>query len=156
MVKPLRRMAMTVGLLLIVGLAILITGPRGVEVAPLPASSWLAGLAREADYVDTFRTRVAPGEFPDVASLDAIAFQKGELVERNAREVVYRGNAPGLRFWVRYAVDPDAPSVEMSTVVQYLDSKGRLYFAFVRPIHRIGVPWMFRRQVNRARREAGA
>ena len=143
---------MTGGILVLVGLAILVAGPPGVEVIPLPAGSWLADLAREADYVDTFRMRVAPDEFPDVASLDALAFQKGELVERNAHEVVYRGNAPGLRFWVRYAVDPGGPSVEMSTVVQYLDSKGRLYFAFVRPIHRIGVPWMFRRQVNRARR----
>lgn len=40
--------------------------------------------------------------------------------------------------------------VEMSAVVTYETTSGRVYFALVRPFHRLLVPWYWRHVVRRA------
>lgn len=128
-------------------------GPREVSEVPLPPDSALTGYLAGAAYMDNFRMQAPRSRFPDVRSLDAISFQRGELVAQNEQEIVYRGSGPGIIYYVRYATipaDSETTSVEMSTVVHMMSRKGGAYFAFVRPIHHIGAPWAFRHYVRRA------
>lgn len=147
------RVTLVAALALAVMIVWLALGPGDVSKAALPENSALSPYLSNAAYVDAYRMLVPRERFPDVRSLDAISFQKGELVTRTAQDVVYRDFAPGLIFYVGYSsrrADGHMASLEMSTVVHTLNWKGSVNFAFVRPIHRLGVPWVFRYLVRRA------
>lgn len=87
-----------------------------------------------------------------IDDLERHAFQRGRQVGRNDVEVVYTDGAPGLRFFVSYAVTraDEGCRAEMATVVRFERPRGRWYLAVVKPFHRLVVPWQFVRSVRRA------
>ena len=114
---------------------------RGTSAVDLPAASEIRTRADGADYTDAYR---APLE--DNVTLDALSFGGGPPVVRTDREALWEGRAPGLRFIVSYHLETDGPRfVTLSTAVFYESTVGRLYFFFVRPVHRRGVPFMVSR-----------
>lgn len=62
------------------------------------------------------------------------------------------GGAPGLRFLVSYHLERGSPShVTFSTAVFYESAVGRVYFFFVRPVHRRIVPFMVSQTIRGSR-----
>lgn len=98
--------------------------------------------------------RIPAGHDLGIDDLDRHAFQRGRQVGRNTDEVVYTDGAPGLRFFVSYAVSraQEGGYAEMATVVRFEQPRGRWYFAVVKPFHRLVVPWLFARAVRKAAR----
>lgn len=124
---------------------------RGV---PWPIGAWrlVAAEIEAADYHDNLLVRIPAGQDLGIDDLDRHAFQRGREVGRNNAEVVYTDGAPGLRFFVSYAVSRarEGCRAEMATVVRYEQPRGRRYFAVVKPFHRLLMPWLFARSVRRA------
>ena len=140
--------------ILVVGLslAVLWKGPRSVTKVSLSPDRLIATHLPDADYVDNYRATSSSHCILRIDSVDAVAPQKGELVARSQREVVYRGRAPGLVFYISYALfDADGTSgLELGTIVHIKRWKGRLYFFCVRPIHRLGLSWLTHYTLRRA------
>lgn len=132
--------------ILVVGLslAVLWRGPRSVTKVLLSPDRLITAHLPDANYVDNYRAESSSRCILRIDSVEAVAPQKGELVACSKREVVYRGLAPGLVFYISYTLfDADGTSgLELATIVHIKTWKGRLYFFFVRPIHRIGLPWL--------------
>lgn len=124
---------------------------RGVRAVIPPAPSLIATRVAGADYVDAYRVEVPLGRFRNLDDVIASAFQKGQLVDRSATEVVYQDGAPGLVFDVAYQLIPSGghAALTMTTTVRYLSATGRAYFALVRPVHRRLVPFMLSRMAQR-------
>ncbi|MEW6366972.1 MAG: DUF2867 domain-containing protein [Acidobacteriota bacterium] len=128
-------------------------GPGEVERVAVDPQSAVAPFLNGCDYWDSYRMLVAGVDPADSAFLDAIAFQRGDLVAERPGERVYRGPAPGLVFYVSYACSAAGQgmaAVQMSTVVRTNSRKGRVYFFFVRPVHRLLMPWALRHFVLKA------
>lgn len=151
MVFPRRVLALALASLA-VGVVWLAAGPEGVEAVSVSPDRAIASFASDADYVDAFRASV-PAQFVGEELVEDVSFQRGRLVASGPLERVYRGGAPGLVFHVSYVAErtsDDTAFVEMSTVVTYESALGRAYFALVRPVHRLLVPWYWRHVVRRA------
>ncbi len=143
-------LALAAFVVLALGLRRVAQGPAGVTAVPID-SEWAIGKhLAGAGYADAYRTTIAPQRFADIDAVMDAAFQRGSLIEKNEQEVLYRGGAPGLVFHVTYRIagEAAAPSLEMATVVHYRHWMGRFYFFFVRPVHRLGVPWMFKKMTH--------
>lgn len=106
--------------------------------------------AYRADFTDSFQIAVPPDRFANLDALIQVAFQKGDLVDKNDHEILYRDVASGLRFYVSYSLrnGTEASVVTMSTSVHYTNSKGRIYFAFVRPFHHMLLPFAISQMVQ--------
>ncbi len=114
---------------------------QGVSEVDLPAGSEIEKLAVAADYVDAYKVAVETEAIPE--SLMVASFGKARQVAKTGREVVTEGSAPGLRFLVSYHSHLGSPpQVTFSTAVFYESIVGRVYFFFVRPVHRRIVPFM--------------
>ena len=75
------------------------------------------------------------------------------VYQASPSEVILGEDDRHLNFRVSVLVRPPDPTGRLlivSTVVHYRNVFGRLYFFFVRPIHRLIVPAMFRRMLARA------
>ncbi|MGH8924715.1 MAG: hypothetical protein ACRDWA_08805 [Acidimicrobiia bacterium] len=133
-------------------LAVLWRGPRRVTEVPLSPDRLIASHAAGADYVDNYRAESSASSTLDIDSVEAAALQKGHLVARSEREVVYRDKAPGLVFFVSYAlVAVDGTTgLELATIVHIERWKGHIYFSLVCPIHRFGLPWLTKYTLQRA------
>ncbi len=148
------------GLMALAGIVVVILGvlvtlhviakARGVREAALWPGSLVWEQTLSADYQDALQIDVPPDRFASLEELLAAAFQKGELLARNEQEALYTDVAPGLRFYVSYSLIREAgrTHVCMSTSVQYLHARGRVYFAFVRPLHRLLVPFALSQMVR--------
>ncbi len=135
------------------GLRRLARGPAGIVALPVDPESVIGRHLAGASYSDAYRGVAPLGRFDDIDAVIEAAFQRGELLEMTGSEVLFRGRAPGLVFYVSYrlvATADDSSAVEMATVVHYEHWTGRLYFFFVRPVHRFGLPWMLRRMLGPA------
>ena len=128
-------------------------GPGDVETVPVDPASAIGAFLEGSGYSDSYRMVVPNVDPEDPAFLDAIAFQRGKLVSKASGEVVYEGPAPGLVFYVSYDLrkaGPNETAVRMTTIVHYTSRKGRMYFFFVRPVHRLLAPWGVRYFVRQA------
>jgi hypothetical protein len=116
---------------------------RGVREITTPDDSLITEKSYGADYLETFQILVHPGRFDNIAALIQVAFQKGDIIVQNDQEILYTDKAPGLKFYVSYSLrtGKEASVVTMSTSVHYTQTKGRIYFAFVRPFHHMLLPF---------------
>lgn len=111
---------------------------RGASEVELPVGSEIRNLAEGADYTDAYQTPVAP-----VSKIEDFVFGMGQVVFQSENEIVWEAEAPGLRFFASYHLSEDTPpNITLSTVVFYESLVGHVYFFFVRPVHRRGVPFM--------------
>ncbi len=135
---------------LVIAALIAIGKTRGVREIEVPGDSLMAEKSKGADYSDTFQILVPPDRFANLDALIQVAFQKGDLVAQNDQEILYTDVAPGLRFYVFYSLrnEMEASVVTMSTSVHYTHSKGRIYFAFVRPFHHMLLPFAISQMVQ--------
>lgn len=153
MLRKARFLALGVLVVLLVGFIGIrwIAASRGVVETAIPRTSLIHDhLDPTPDYVDSYRCPVPPGTIADIADIERLAFQKGTLTGESGTELVYRAGAPGLVFHISYLLDrPIEPtSIQVSTVVHYESRWGAIYFAFVRPIHKAGVPFIVSQMVR--------
>ncbi len=98
------------------------------------------------------RRQSISADLVSVEFLHATTFWRGKSLVEEPRELLYQGKAPGLMFWVSYVVErggEDSAFAEVSTVVTYVSWSGRAYFFFVRPVHRLLLPWYWRHAFRR-------
>ncbi len=132
---------------LVVGIGVFsvnqIARSRGVTEVEVPHDSIIAShLTPTPDYVDSYSCPILEGAIRDIGQYAAPA--GWVMVGATDRERVSRGRAPGLVFHFSILLErtTEPASITVSTVVHYESWVGRVYFAFVRPIHRAGVPFM--------------
>ena len=116
---------------------------HGVRPSPVVDAVLLRQqLTEAADYADAYVCPISPGRIETIGDVERLAFEKGTLLARDQTELVYRGSAPGLVFHISYRLDRavDPIYLHVATVVHYTSWQGALYFLFVEPIHRRGVP----------------
>ncbi len=132
---------------LLVGIAVFsvnkIAKSRGVTEVKVPHKSIIAShMTPTPDYIDSYSCPIPEGTIRDIGQFGP----PGDwvMVGTTDRERVYRGRAPGLVFHFSILLDrtTEPTSITVSTVVHYTSWVGRIYFAFVRPVHRAGVPFM--------------
>ncbi len=128
---------------------------RGVTEVAIPSASLISGTLPGADYADAYEIKVRRDLIPEVATLARLAFQKAELAAGNHEEVMYVGGTSILTYHISYLLrEADGlAAVTVSTTVHYVDWRGRLSFAFVRPIHRVLTPFLVSHMVERSREE---
>ena len=78
------------------------------------------------------------------------------VLERSSDEILMGMNDKHLdfRFSLILRKEPNAERAIATTLVRFHNAGGRIYFAFVKPIHRLLVPVMLRMGAARARRAA--
>lgn len=121
---------------------------QGVTAVSLPSGSEIEKLASKADYVDAYKVMVKKAAVPD--TLHVVSFGEVREVAKTGQEIVVEGSAPGLRFLVSYhSVPGNPPHATFSTAVFYKSIIGRIYFFFVKPIHRRMVPFMVSQTIGK-------
>ncbi len=127
---------------------------RGVSRVPVPPGSMIEKLAKDADYADSYAASVPDMLFPDSRMLDRYAFQRGTVAGQTTDEIMYAGGSSGLVYHISYLRRRERADTRLyvSTIVHYMNWRGRLYFAVVRFGHRELVPYM----VSVMIRQAGA
>ncbi len=125
---------------------------RGVSRVPIPSGSLVERQAADADYSDSYAAAVPARLFPDTRALDRFAFQKATAVGRTTDEIMYRGGSSWLVYHISYLRRGGADDAKLfvSTTVHYRSWQGRLYFAFVRPAHRVLTPFMVSVMIRQA------
>lgn len=133
-----------------------ISGKRGVSRVPVPSGSLIETLAREADYFDSYVATVPAMLFPDTRALDRYAFQRCKVAGETGDEIMYTGESPGLVYHISYLRRPQGSDTKLfvSTTVRYQTWRGRLYFTFVRLVHRVLAPFMVSVMIRQAGAEA--
>jgi len=128
---------------------------RGVRSVSIPKGSLIEKYAVDADYADAYASEISESLFPNREALDRSAFLRCTIAGATDEEIVYTGESPGLVYYLSYLRGHAGSSRNLivSTVVRYENWKGRLYFAFVRPLHRVLVPFMVSAMVRRAEAE---
>ena len=141
----LKRLAILGTILVVLGFGVLetirfVAKRRGVESVQLPPGSEILTLSVGADYTDAYR---CPLHRPGLTLDHVLPPQAEGEIARTQNEVVYEGEAPGLRYLASYFLDPaeDAKCVTLSTVVFYKSPLGLLYFTPVKQVHRRLVPF---------------
>jgi hypothetical protein len=134
-----------------IGPLIAIRGPREVTTGRVGAGRRVSDHVAGADYVDSYSTEIASKGVFSIEEVETAAVQRGRLAAMTSRGVVYTDRAPGLIFHVAYCLSgaPGSQVLEMTTVVHFTTWVGRFYFFFVRPIHRVGLPWLVRLTARR-------
>ncbi len=127
-------------------------GPSNVESRPVAADRLIAPHLEAADYVDNYAAELPLGTTVTIKEIEDAAIQKGQEVATTTNEVVFTDRAPGLTFHVAYALSQSngRQALELTTAVHFTSRIGRLYFFFVRPVHRLGLPWLTALTVGRA------
>lgn len=127
---------------------------RGVSRVGVPPASLIEARAGDADYVDTYGASVSPMLVPDIAALEQYAFQRAILVQESDFELIYTGASPGLIYYISYHREPSDRDdrLAVTTTVHYKDWRGRLYFAVIRPFHRVLTPFMVSVMIRKANR----
>lgn len=152
--KILAGVAVVVAIVALLGLGAMSTLARvdGVHEIPVPSTSLIAANAAAANYADAWRIDMPLDCFANVDAMAKNAFYTPVEIQRDATEVVYEGSAPGLHYEVSYILDRSThpPAIEVCTAVHIDNREGRLYWAFVHPIHRMIVPYMLKRMANAA------
>jgi hypothetical protein len=122
-----------------------------VYVVPIPPGSLIAPTAAKADYSDAWRGELR-GSYRDIDHLIDNAFHKPVELQRDDREVLYEGAAPGLHYRISYILDTDdrPHAIVVCTAVHVLNRTGRIYWTLVRPVHRALIPYMLKRMANAA------
>jgi len=122
-----------------------------VYEVPVPPGSLIAPSAAKADYADAWRGELR-GTYRDVDHLIENAFHKPVELQRDDREVLYEGVAPGLRYRISYMLDTDdqPQAIVVCTAVHILSRTGRIYWTVIRPVHRALIPYMLKRMANAA------
>ena len=116
---------------------------RGVTEVKVPHDSIIAShLTPTPDYIDSYSCPIPEGAIRDIGEYGPP--EDWVMVGATDRERVYRGHAPGLVLHFSILLDrtTEPTTVTVSTVLHYTSWVGTIYFAFVRPIHRAGVPFM--------------
>jgi hypothetical protein len=128
-----------------------------VARVPIPSGSLIEKVSDAADYADSYAATVPGALFADFRTLARFAFQRGTLAGETTEEVMYTGCSPGLVYHVSYLRRNDGGETKLfvSTAVRYTSRQGRLYFAVVRPGHRVLTPFMVSVMIRRAGAEAG-
>jgi hypothetical protein len=129
---------------------------RGVSRVPVPPGSLIQTVSGDADYLDSYAANVPAALFPDSRTLDRFAFQRCTVAGETQAEIMYRGESPGLVYhlsYLRRGRGSDA-RLYVSTAVHYKNWRGWLYFAFVRPGHRVLAPFMVSVMIRRAQGSA--
>lgn len=124
-------------------------GTRPIEVE-LPPRARLARQAfGESDYVDAYRVALPQGAPVDPRVWVEAIFLGKPFPERDRSEdeVLTFDSMGFLEFGVSVLVDDRA--VTMSNLVRYRSRFGRLYFAVVKPFHRLIAPRLLRRAARR-------
>ncbi|MCP3979681.1 MAG: DUF2867 domain-containing protein [bacterium] len=131
-------------------LALLATRPVDVIEVPPPEDSLIGALGPGADYADAWLIEVPHGLFSDVEAFYRASPERPPIVERSEEEILARGSAPGLDYWVSYLLQDGSRGryAILSTRVEYRAAVGRLYFTAVRPVHRRIVPRMLQRMLT--------
>lgn len=135
-------------------LAIAVRGPGSVTSREVHAGRLVESHLEGADYVDNYTIELPAGTRITIEDIEEAAIQKGRLLARTDSEVVFTDQAPGLTFQVAYALSEsvDILILEFTTAVHYTTWVGRVYFLFVRPVHRLGLPWLTAWTARRALR----
>jgi hypothetical protein len=122
-----------------------------VYEVPVPPESLIAPSAAGADYADAWRGELR-GSYRDIEHVAANAFHTPVEIQRDDREVLYEGAAPGLRYRISYILDHESRphGIVVCTTVNVLSRTGRVYWTLVRPIHRALVPYLLKRMVDSA------
>ncbi len=125
---------------------------RGVARVPVPPGSMIEQHAEAADYRDSYVATVPATLFTDTRALDRYAFQRGTVAGESSDEIMYTGESPGLVYHVSYLRRRHGPDTRLfvSTTVRFKNWRGVLYFALVRPVHRVLAPFMVSVMVRRA------
>lgn len=113
-------------------------------VVEVPASENYASVdIAKADYADAWRAEMTDRTYADIDRLRERAFRKGKEIFRNESEVVYQGTAPGLTWQMSYQLDRStAPhTIMVTTTVRYRNRLGKVYWFFVKPVHRKLTPF---------------
>ena len=143
--------------------AFAITLPQGVMpdidaiVRALPSAApwWVDGLMRVRDRaVSLIGLKTSASEAPERAPRSAL--QPGDragiftVFARTADEILMGGDDRHLDFRASVLTrnEGECRAVVLSTVVHYNGRLGRVYFFFVRPVHRLIIPAMLRRMVR--------
>ncbi len=153
-------LAMALFLALAFGAALVTLGvvarKRGVSRVTVPSGSLIEKLSSDADYVDSYVASVPATLFADTRALDRYAFQRCRVAGETPDEIMYTGESTGLVYHISYLRRPEGSGTKLfvSTVVRFNDWRGWLYFAFVRPVHRVLAPFMVSVMIRQAR--AGA
>ncbi|MDH3197427.1 MAG: DUF2867 domain-containing protein [Candidatus Krumholzibacteria bacterium] len=122
-----------------------------VYEVPVPPGSLIAPTAASADYSDAWRGELR-GSYRDIEHVIENAFHKPVELQRDDREVLYEGAAPGLRYRISYILDRDSrpQAIVACTTVKILNRSGRIYWTLIRPVHRALIPYMLKRMANAA------
>jgi hypothetical protein len=137
------------GLVIMAGVA----GTHGVKPIGIPKNSTLAPLAASWDYSDAYRAPMEYVSYREIHEIiDNVSIKGDGELYRSAREVVFGGTLPGIGYQVSYMLDRDSfpPAVQLVTVYQIRDRKGRLLWKLWRPVHRCLAPYMLDRLAARA------
>jgi hypothetical protein len=129
---------------------------RGVSRVAVPSGSLIEGLSRTADYADSYAATVPAALFPDTRALDRFAFQRSTAAGETRDEIMYVGESPALVYHISYMKGREGTQGKLfvSTTVRYKNWRGWLYFAFVRPGHRVLTPFMVSVMIRQAKAEA--
>mgnify|MGYP007067076042 FL=1 len=114
---------------------------RGVESVGVPVASAISRWVEGSFYTDSYRVSLAGARFETLEELAAAAFRKGQEVGRTEREIVFRRTAPGVVYYISYLLEAEK-SLVVTTVVHAVAPRGRRYFFFVRPVHRVLTPFL--------------
>jgi len=123
-----------------------------VSRVPIPPGSLIQTVSGDADYADSYAAKVPAALFPDTRALDRFAFQRCAVAGKTRDEIMYRGESPGLVYHISYLRRDEGSGAKLfvSTAVHYKNRRGWLYFAFVRPGHRVLAPFMVSLMIRRA------
>lgn len=126
--------------------------PIEVLVAVFKQSpAWVSALMKlRSRLVKPFGIKV---DAPDVAEFRRAIenFDSGDL-DKPANEAILVADDKHLKFYVSVIVDilPDSKKkVSVSTLVQFHNKLGRIYFFFIRPFHNVIVPASLRRALRK-------
>jgi hypothetical protein len=113
-------------------------------VVEVPAAENFASVdVHNADYSDAWRAELEYRTYRDIDQVAQRAFRKGREIFRNESEVVYQGTSPGLTWQASYQFDRSTSpnTIMVTTTVRYHNRFGKLYWAFVKPVHRMLTPF---------------
>jgi hypothetical protein len=69
------------------------------------------------------------------------------IIDQNENEIIMGINDNHLNFRVSVLTDRIQTYIYMTTVVQYKNNFGKIYFLFIKPFHRLMVSSIMRRQI---------
>jgi hypothetical protein len=137
---------------------------RGVSRVAVPPGSLIERLSRNSDYADSYAATVPAALFPDTRALDRFAFQRSTAAGETRDEILYRGESSALVYYISYMKGREGTQGKLSqgtqgtlfvsTTVHYKNWRGWLYFAFVRPGHRVLTSFMVSVMIRQAKAEA--